>query len=148
MHNAERTPRLSPTGVVAVSVFNEAQGKEGAAPLVITKGYKSTMAISTMQHMLAAQHLRQPDVEHSLPESRRKARLLLAGRTKLERVGVKHCVRDRDYDPGSDTCIEAFGRLLGVPPARPKTTPDPTATGSSLCHRPHARRCGVGLLPG
>jgi len=89
--------------------------KQGPANLVPTKGYSTSMALSTLNHMLASQYLRRGSGIISTPESRRKERLFGVhgcGRTKLVSAGVKSEVRGSDYDPTADTCLKAFVRLL------------------------------------
>ena len=88
-----------------------------AARLVKTKGYNTTMAISTLNNMLVGQLLRRGDGVISLPASRRHNRLFAAGgagrtkemssRVKIEKLGAS-------YDPLDDTCIKAFVRLLAA----------------------------------
>jgi len=90
---------------------------EGPARLVKTKGYSTTMAISTLKNMLVGQLLRRGDGVISLPASRRHNRLFAAGgagRTKVMSSGVKIEKLDDDYDPLDDTCIKAFVRLLAA----------------------------------
>ena len=88
-----------------------------AARLVKTKGYNTTMAISTLNNMLVGQLLRRGDGVISLPASRRHNRLFAAGgagRTKVMSSGVKIEKLDASYDPLDDTCIKAFVRLLAA----------------------------------
>jgi hypothetical protein len=90
---------------------------EGPARLVKTKGYNTTMAISTLKNMLVGQLLRRGDGVISLPASRRHHRLFAAGgagRTKVMSSGVKIEKLDAGYDPLDDTCIKAFVRLLAA----------------------------------
>ena len=61
--------------------------KEGPAQLVKTKGYSTTMAISTLRSLLVQQHLRRGDGLAKIPNSRRKERLFQHGRTKHESAG-------------------------------------------------------------
>ena len=89
-----------------------------AGAATATKGYSTTMAISTLSKLLGAQMLRRGDGVLALPDSRRKERLL-AGRTKLASKEVKMEVLMRDYNPREDTCIKAFVRLLAA-----QTPPD------------------------
>ena len=79
--------------------------------LTTTKGYSTTMAISTLKRLLGAQMLRRGDGILALPDSRRKERLL-AGRTSLATTLVKLEKLDQSYNPRHDTCLKAFVRLL------------------------------------
>ena len=72
-----------------------------------TVGYATTQCISTLRKLLGAATLRRGDGVISLPESRRKERLLGVGRTKLASKWVKSEVLSRDYNPRKDTCIKA-----------------------------------------
>ena len=60
----------------------------GPARLVTTKGYGSSMALSTLTNLLATQQLRRGEGEYATPAARRKERLLTCGRTKSLRAGV------------------------------------------------------------
>ena len=79
-----------------------------------TVGYATTQCISTLRKLLGAATLRRGDGVISLPESRRKERLLGVGRTKLASKWVKSEVLCRDYNPRTDTCIKAFVRALAA----------------------------------
>eukprot|EP00965_Chrysotila_dentata_P167458 5530108-Pleurochrysis_carterae.AAC.2 len=48
---------------------------EGPAQMVKTKGYSTTMALSTLKNLLATQQLRRGEGLVSFPESRRDERL-------------------------------------------------------------------------
>lgn len=90
---------------------------EGPARLVATRGYSTTMAISTLQKLLAAQVLRRGDGAVTTPASRRKERLFGAagcGRTSVTAAGVNFEKLGADYDPRNDTCMKAFVRLLAA----------------------------------
>ena len=92
-----------------------AAGVEGPARLTKTKGYTTTMSISTLKNMLVAQKLRRGDGVISIAPSRRHERLFGAsgsGRTKHASSGVKIEKLGADYDPKHDTCVKAFVRLL------------------------------------
>ena len=84
--------------------------------VVATKGYSTTMALSTLKTMLAAQHLRRGDGIIATPDSRRKERLFgvhSKGRTKDSSTGIKlEKLRGDGYQPLQDTCLKAFVRLL------------------------------------
>ena len=102
-------------------------GKEGPEQLVATKGYSTTVALSTLKHLLVTQYLRRGDGIVSTPESRRKERLFGehgSGRTKLASAGVKCEVRGSNYDPKADTCLKAFVRLLAARSAAEHTAED------------------------
>lgn len=89
---------------------------EGPEQLVRTKGYSTTMAISTLKKLMVGRYLRRGDGIIATPESRRKERLFgetgtgrgtrLLANVKLERL------RGPDYSPRLDTCLKAFVRLI------------------------------------
>ena len=81
LQNAE-TKRVAETGgsrrltmTASGSARAPLKAKEGPARLVTTKGYSTTMALSTLNKLLAAQILRSGDGVFSMPESRRRERL-------------------------------------------------------------------------
>ncbi|KAL1521975.1 hypothetical protein AB1Y20_021620 [Prymnesium parvum] len=86
----------------------------GGYKTIVTKGYGSTAASSTLTKLLATQKLRRGDGGIAIPSSRRGERLFgqsATGRSKLvklEITGEEH----RDYNPAQDTCLDAFIRLL------------------------------------
>lgn len=93
------------------------KSKEGPARLVLTKGYSTTMALSTLNKLLGAQLLRSGDGVVSTPESRRKERLFGVtgcGRTKALSTGVKIEKIGCEYDPRDDSCLKAFVRLMAA----------------------------------
>ena len=147
LHNALTKRTAEASGARRLTTSAEGQCRkpmrgirEGPSNLIITKGYSSTMALSTLKHLLAAKYLRRGDGIISTPVSRRKERLFGvtgAGRTKLKSAGKKRCrpvgdskslllepghvpatqrcdVGDEESspDPRSDTCVRAFVRLL------------------------------------
>lgn len=91
---------------------------EGPEVMVKTRGYSTSMAISTLKNMLAQRYLRRGDGIIATPSSRRKERLFgqagsgrsttYSGNVKLEKL------RGSGYEPMHDTCIKAFVRLLSV----------------------------------
>ena len=91
-------------------------GAQGPANLVTTKSMSTTMALSTLNHMLMQQQLRRGDGLFAIPDSRRTERLMCTGRTKHASTGIKleklNC--DDSYDPRSDTCVKAYVRLLAA----------------------------------
>ena len=93
------------------------KGRAGPARLVQTKGYSTTMALSTLKKLLGKQYIRRGDGIISLPASRRKERLFGAagaGRTKALSTGVKIEKLESDYDPREDTVLRAFVRALAT----------------------------------
>ena len=88
----------------------------GPAKLVTTKGYNTSLAISTLRKLLGTAYLRRGDGIIATPESRVKERLFGksgSGRITLGSSGVKHEVRAGDgYVAHADTCMKAFVRLL------------------------------------
>ena len=89
-------------------------GREGPQKLVATKGYSTTMAISTLSSLLVSQTLRRGNGIASIPDSRRKLRLFQSGRTKLVSAGSSAAERAAEYDPRLDTCVKAFVALLAA----------------------------------
>ena len=86
---------------------------EGPARLVPTRGYSTTMALSTLKNMLSAQYLRRGDGIIATPASRRAARLFGTGRLTRGSTGIKlEKLQGDGYEPASDTCLSAFVRLL------------------------------------
>ena len=87
--------------------------------LIDTKGYSTSMAVSTLNHLLATKYLRKGDGIIATPASRRAERLFGetgTGRSsrRRRRAGAKSVEKlmGHDYDPRGDTCIRAFVRLL------------------------------------
>ena len=114
LQNAETKRIASSGGSRRLTMSTSGQTRRGAGPVISpTAGYSSSMALSTLRKLLGAQMLRRGDGIISLPESRRKERLL-AGRTKLVSKLVKMEVLLSDYKAREDTCIKAFVRLLAA----------------------------------
>ena len=84
---------------------------------VPTKGCNTTMALSTLKHLLISQKLRRgegPDGVN-MPESRRAERLFgQYGRTSSRSSGVKLEHVGDDYSAEEDTCIKAFVPLIAA----------------------------------
>ena len=92
--------------------------RQGPANLITTRGYGTTMALSTLRKLLAKRYLREGDGLFSVPESRRRERLFGvtgSGRVSSSRA-ASACMEllGLDYDPRKDTCIKAFLRLLAA----------------------------------
>ena len=94
--------------------------EQGPRKLVATKGYSTTLALSTMNNILSTQLLRRDStvVDFKYPTNRRNDRLFGVhgpGRSRVVGAGSKleHVGRERDA-PESDTCIRAFVRALRV----------------------------------
>jgi hypothetical protein len=92
----------------------------GPAALVVTKGYSTSMALSTLRKLIGNQYLNRGDGIYANPMSRRRERLFGqwgTGRTKCEsRLGsceAKMGTCD-GFDPREDTCLKAFVRLLAA----------------------------------
>ena len=97
-------------------------GASGPANLVKTRGYSTTVAIYVLKHMLMQQQLRRGDGLYSVPDSRRRERLMVHGRTKHAHSGVKLeklAGAEEGYSPEEDTCIKAFVRLCAGLSAAP-----------------------------
>ena len=96
-----------------LTVAGPKSGREGPAKLIQTKGYSTTMALSTLNNLLVTQHLHRGDGPVALPDSRRSERLFGdQGRTKAKSSGFKLQLLGRDYDPQLDSCIKTFVRLM------------------------------------
>ena len=81
--------------------------------LVPTRGYSTTMALSTLKNMLSTQYLQRGDGTFATPASRRAARLFGTGRLTRGSTGIKlEKLQGDGYEPASDTCLSAFVRLL------------------------------------
>ena len=92
-------------------------GKFGPERLITTKGNGSTMAWSTLKHLMISQKLRRGDGPDGviMPDARRNERLFGAtGRTSYRSSGVKLEHVTEEYDPSEDTCIKAFVRLIAL----------------------------------
>ena len=85
---------------------------EGPAQLVQTKGYSSTLSLSTMKKVLGAQSLRRDDAPVSIPDARRKERLMVTGRSKHKSTGVKPERAEGAIEPCKDSALNAYVRLL------------------------------------
>ncbi len=90
--------------------------KSGA--VVETKGYSSTLSISTLNHLLVTNYLRRGDGIIATPPGRRKERLF--GVNGTGRSSLKRCYSklgelvEGAYVPSLDTCVKAFVRLLAL----------------------------------
>ena len=108
-----RRLKLSTEGEARKPMRGSSQGPE---QLVKTKGYSTTMALSTLRKLRATQYLRRGDDIEATPASRRQERLFGAsgpGRLSTRSSGVKlERLRQTGYLPREDTCLAAFVRLL------------------------------------
>ena len=107
------------------SIAPQRSKTEGPAQLVHTRGYSTTMVLSTMRKLLGLQYLRLGDGLVATPMSRRKERLFGvygSGRSSSMKVlGMCDAVDGVAINPRQDTCIRAFVRILhelGVVAAR------------------------------
>mmetsp|Transcript_27709 Transcript_27709/g.67197 ORF Transcript_27709/g.67197 Transcript_27709/m.67197 type:complete len:119 (-) Transcript_27709:214-570(-) len=94
------------------------RSKQGPAQLVTTKGYSTTMALSTIRKLLGKSYLRRGHGLISMPESRRRERLFGdggGGRLSYRRA-ASTCLEllGNEYRPREDTCLAAFVRLLAA----------------------------------
>ena len=88
-------------------------GQSGPAMLIPTVGYSTTMVISTMKTMAAANYLRRGGGDIETPDSRVKARLTDGtGRMTLGSSGSKLALLRADYDPRNDSCVAALARII------------------------------------
>lgn len=125
LHNAEtkRTAQAAASRRLTMASSGETRrpmrgSQEGPERLVPTKGYSTSMALSTLKKLLAQRYLRRGDGIIATPESRRKERLFgehgtgrssrLCSNVKIEKL------RGSGYEPAEDTCLAAFVRLLAV----------------------------------
>ena len=109
-----RRIEMSTVGHQLVPMHN---GQFGPCKLVPTKGCSTTMAVSTIKHLLISQKLRRGDGPDGvvMPDSRRNERLFgHYGRTNYRSAGVKLENLEDDYCAEDDTCIKAFVRLIAV----------------------------------
>ena len=96
--------------------------KDENAPekIVQTKGYGTTMAMSTLAKMLGRKALEVGEAVLQglgIEPTKRAERVFGAtgpGRSKLMHAGQKHSLiaSQAEYDPRKDTCLEAFVRLI------------------------------------
>ena len=103
------------TSTASTVLVNPPPGTEGPDRAVKTRAYSTTVALSTLKHLLATKYLRQGDGIQSIPLTRRTERLFGktgSGRTKSLSSGLKHEKLGVDYDPREDSCIKAFVRLM------------------------------------
>lgn len=120
LQNAE-SKRVFETGGARHLVFSHRgtshkKDGEGGYKRIVTRGYGATAATSVLFKLLALQKLRQGDGDIAMPASRRGERLFGAtgsGRSTLVKLEV-HGEGDKEYDPSSDTCLDAFVRLLAA----------------------------------
>ena len=98
-----------------MSIVAPKSGYSGPAKLITTSGYNTSLAISTLKHLIIAQKLKRgagPDGV-SMPDCRRAERLFgSVGRLSYASSHVKLEKLGDDYDPKIDTCIKAFVRLI------------------------------------
>ena len=134
LHNA-KAKRVADTGGSRRIVLRDEPGKtraprkkaadttEGAAQerrVITTKAYSTTMALSTLNKLLAGSALRRGygigDLRVSGIDARRRERLFGEGPGRVKRLaaGVKLETLGDDYDPRKDTCVKAFVRMLAA----------------------------------
>ena len=108
---ASRTQELRASGKARQPLLKA----EGPSNLVETKGYSTTMALSTFRKVEAVQILRRGaggDVE--MPASRVSERVFGEGgpgRSKALSTGLHMSQLGSEYDPRADSCLAAFARL-------------------------------------
>ena len=99
------------------------RGREGPANLIKTKGYSTTMALSTLRKLIAKRYLQRGDGIISMPACRRRERLFGAaatGRTSRKSLGVKQekwltaMLEAAEYRVEDDSCVKAFVRLIAA----------------------------------
>ena len=118
--NAESKRTATSGGAKRLTLSSEGQQRrpmrgtnEGPVQLITTKGYSTTLAISTLSKLLGNQYLRRGDGIVATPASRRKEGLFVGGRLSLGSTGIKLENLGASYDPKRlETCIKAFVRLL------------------------------------
>ena len=124
MQNAETKARASSSGARRLEISTSGQqlvpmryGECGPKRMVSTAGCSTSMALSTLRHLMITQKLRRGDGPDGvvMPDCRRNERLFCtAGRTSYRSSGVKLEKLGEDYEPCEDTCIKAFVRLLAL----------------------------------
>lgn len=126
LQNAEtkRTAQSSGSRRLQVSTSGFTQkaltSKEGPSALVQTKGYSTTMCVSTLKNLLVSQVLKRGSGLYATPSARKKERLFGvngSGRTSLPHSGIKLEARmkvEANYSPRLDTCLKAFVRLIAA----------------------------------
>ena len=120
-------PELSSSGQQRVGLKSTA----GPAKMVTTKGYGTTLALSTLKNLLVTQVLRRGNGIIATPQSRRKERLFGStgsSRSKRGSTGVKLATLAATT---SLTSTRAFVRLFDCsrrPPLRPQLLPRPDYT--------------------
>ena len=92
------------------------KGEDGEYRTIVTKGYGSTAATSVLIKLLSQQTLRAGDGMFATPASRLRLRLFgETGRGRSSLVKFEFASpKGGDYDPGADSCIDAFVRLLAA----------------------------------
>ena len=93
------------------------EGTEGPHRLIKTKAFTTTIALSTLNKLLAQGATSGAAMASiaAIPAARRTQRLFGEGRTSAKRAGEsKMELVGVDYDPRQDTCIRAFVRLLAA----------------------------------
>jgi hypothetical protein len=89
------------------------EGHVGPAVLAPTVGYGTTMVISTMKTMAAANYLRRGGGIVETPDTRVKQRFTNGtGRVSLGSSGPKLSLARMEYDPRNDTCVAALARRI------------------------------------
>lgn len=133
----KRTAQCSGSRRLTISTSGEKRcplkNQQGPPRLVATKGYSTTMALSTLKHMLVSNMLKRGSGLYATPESRCKERLFGIcgkGRVSLPSSGIKlearvQAVEMSEYLPTQDTCIKAFIRLLAARMAEFSPTVEP-----------------------
>ena len=119
LQNADTKRTASSNGTRTLQTTSVASTKlKGTGTTVDTKGYASTMALSTLNHLLVSRYLQNGDGIFATPVSRRAERLFgvhATGRASHARSGdklSKMLAGDAWYDPRKDTCVKAFVRLM------------------------------------
>lgn len=114
--NGSRRLTMSSSGVKRASMKSV-----GPARLSATKGYSTSMVLSTLRHMMVSNVLHRGNGLYATPDSRRSERLFGEngrGRMTLPSSGVKLEERlmavDGAYKPSEDSRLKAFVRLLGI----------------------------------
>jgi hypothetical protein len=91
------------------------KGADGEYRLIMTKGYGSSAATSTLKKMLISKTLRVGDGMFSIPVSRTVERLFgeqATGRTKA--IKIEWADQMSDYNPAEDSCLDAYIRFIAA----------------------------------
>ena len=114
LQNAKTKRTAKAGGSRRLETTSSGHGRLKDGTVVKTKGYSSSMALSTLNKLLVSKYLQRGDGIIATPACRRKERLFgknAGGRLTLEWRGVKE---EGAYEPREDSCVKAFIRLIAA----------------------------------